>query len=59
MIQQLPVTITGNQPSIWQLDVPLPYFPSLKNNLQTQVCIIGSGIAGLTIAYLLAHEIWM
>ena len=35
--------------------LPLPLSP-LRENLTTQVCIVGAGIAGLTTAYLLALE---
>ncbi|MBR2877076.1 MAG: FAD-dependent oxidoreductase [Clostridia bacterium] len=37
--------------SIWKNDVELPGFESLKNNLRTDVLIIGGGIAGLLTAY--------
>jgi glycine/D-amino acid oxidase-like deaminating enzyme/nitrite reductase/ring-hydroxylating ferredoxin subunit len=39
--------------SIW-VDVEIPRFPSLSENLSVDVCVIGAGIAGLTTAYLLA-----
>jgi glycine/D-amino acid oxidase-like deaminating enzyme/nitrite reductase/ring-hydroxylating ferredoxin subunit len=41
--------------SIW-MDVQLPTFPSLKKNLNVDVCIVGSGIAGLTCAYTLTKQ---
>lgn len=39
--------------SLW-VEVPMPSFPPLKENLTADVCIIGAGIAGLTCAYTLA-----
>lgn len=41
--------------SLWRESVELPSFPALgEQQLQTDICIIGGGIAGLTTAYLLA-----
>jgi glycine/D-amino acid oxidase-like deaminating enzyme/nitrite reductase/ring-hydroxylating ferredoxin subunit len=34
----------------------MPEFPALESGLETEVCVIGAGIAGLTTAYLLARE---
>ena len=39
--------------SLWQADVTLPNFPTLKNDTQTDILIIGGGIAGLLTAYFL------
>jgi glycine/D-amino acid oxidase-like deaminating enzyme len=36
--------------SIWQ-DVKEPLFPTLNEHIKTDVCVIGSGIAGMSIAY--------
>ncbi len=47
---------TGSEPSVWQLDISLPEFGPLTQQLNTEVCIVGGGIAGLTTAYLLACE---
>ncbi len=33
----------------------VPELPTLKENLRTNVCVVGAGIAGLTTAYLLAR----
>ncbi len=40
--------------SVWKATCPLPEFPPLTRNLQTQVCIVGAGIAGMSTAYELA-----
>ena len=42
--------------SIWMATADTPSQPRLKENIRTDVCIIGAGIAGLTTAYLLARE---
>ena len=34
----------------------MPPFPSLNSDLETDVCVVGAGISGLTTAYLLARE---
>jgi glycine/D-amino acid oxidase-like deaminating enzyme/nitrite reductase/ring-hydroxylating ferredoxin subunit len=39
--------------SIWSATSKMPTFPALKANIETDVCIVGAGIAGLTTAYLL------
>lgn len=39
--------------SLWQATVNLPSFPTLKNDIHTDVLIIGGGIAGILTAYLL------
>lgn len=41
--------------SLW-MDIQLPSFPPLKENVRADVCIIGSGIVGLTCAYTLAKK---
>ena len=45
---------TGSR-SVWMTTV-LPKFPILQEKLETDVCVIGGGIAGLTTAYLLSRE---
>lgn len=42
--------------SIWMATADTPLQPRLQQNIRTDVCIIGAGIAGLTTAYLLAQE---
>jgi glycine/D-amino acid oxidase-like deaminating enzyme/nitrite reductase/ring-hydroxylating ferredoxin subunit len=39
--------------SIWAATAGVPEYPRLKQNLTTEVCVIGAGIAGLSTAYLL------
>ena len=46
---------SGQSISIW-MDVEVPFFAPLAENVRTDVCVIGAGIAGLTTAYLLARE---
>lgn len=46
---------SGNTTSVW-MEVPPPReFPSLSQNLDCDVCIIGAGFAGLSTAYMLAE----
>ncbi|GAA4296988.1 FAD-dependent oxidoreductase [Nibribacter koreensis] len=45
---------TGTTLSVWQPGVTMPATSSLSENLTTDVCVVGAGIAGLTTAYLLA-----
>jgi glycine/D-amino acid oxidase-like deaminating enzyme/nitrite reductase/ring-hydroxylating ferredoxin subunit len=42
--------------SIWMATAETPSEPKLHENIRTDVCIVGAGIAGLTTAYLLASE---
>ena len=42
--------------SIWMATADTPSQAELRENIRTDVCIIGAGIAGLTTAYLLARE---
>lgn len=41
--------------SIWQKTEP-PFFPSLTQHESVDVCVVGGGIAGLTVAYRLLRE---
>lgn len=45
---------SGTSISLW-MEVEVPSSPPLDQNIETDVCIIGSGIAGLTSAYLLSQ----
>src|ERR671918_247964 len=42
--------------SVWMATANTPIQSRLKENIRTDVCIIGAGIAGMTTAYLLAKE---
>lgn len=44
---------SGETESLW-MEVNLPSFPPLEQDIETEICIIGSGIVGLTCAYLLS-----
>jgi glycine/D-amino acid oxidase-like deaminating enzyme/nitrite reductase/ring-hydroxylating ferredoxin subunit len=47
-------TITASQTISWWGNTGLDFSaPKLRSNLQTDVCVVGGGIAGLTTAYLL------
>ena len=46
---------SGQSTSVW-MDVDVPTFAPLTHDVRTDVCVIGAGIAGLTVAYLLARE---
>jgi len=42
--------------SVWMATANTPSQSPLKENVRTEVCIVGAGIAGLTTAYLLGRE---
>ncbi len=42
--------------SLWTATHRMPGYSALKENMQTDVCVVGGGIAGLTTAYLLGQE---
>lgn len=46
---------TGYSQSLW-MQIKLPSFPALEQNLDADVCIVGAGIVGLTCAYTLAKQ---
>src|SRR6266571_16382 len=46
---------SGHTTSIWMGTTEVPQFQPLTQDLRTNVCVVGAGIAGLTTAYLLAR----
>lgn len=46
----------GTSTSIWMTTTAVPVFPPMPGDTETEVCVIGAGIAGLTSAYLLSKE---
>lgn len=42
---------SGQTVSLWQGTAEVPAFSSVDRNLDTEVCIVGAGIAGLSLAY--------
>ena len=49
-------TGTGTTTSCWLSSVHMPPCPPLERDAETDVCIVGAGISGLTTGYLLARE---
>ena len=47
---------SGRTVSVWMDSGAMPEFPPLTSDVETDVCIIGAGISGLTAAYELARE---
>ena len=47
---------SGRTISVWMDSGAMPEFPPLTSDVETDVCIIGAGISGLTAAYELARE---
>lgn len=50
---------SGETDPVWVHSMPYskyPKFPSLNENVETEVCIVGSGIAGISIAYELVNR---
>lgn len=46
---------SGTSQSIW-MEIEIHSPPSLTENMETEICIVGGGIAGLTCAYLLSKQ---
>src|SRR5437868_12915417 len=46
---------SGHTTSVWMGTTEVPTFQPLTQDLRTNVCVIGAGIAGMTTAYLLAR----
>ena len=49
-------TDNGESTSVWMATPNTRAEPQLTSNVETDVCIVGAGIAGMTTAYLLARE---
>ena len=49
------MSIKDRTDSVWET-VSLPTFPELKEDLRTEVCVIGGGLSGVSIAYELAKR---
>lgn len=49
--------IPGNLTSLWLETTPKTNYPSLEKNVETDVCIVGGGIVGITTAFLLADAV--
>ncbi|PRY04278.1 glycine/D-amino acid oxidase-like deaminating enzyme [Pontibacter ummariensis] len=47
---------SGATHPIWEDNISLPTTDHLRENRKCDVCVVGAGIAGLTVAYLLAKE---
>ena len=47
--------MSGPTRSLWYDSIEAPTRPSLTEHLVTDVCVVGAGIAGLTVAYTLAR----
>src|SRR5689334_22024112 len=47
-----PTTRTG---SLWTATTDLPAYRPLEENIRVDVCVVGAGIAGMSIAYLLTR----
>src|SRR5699024_6827871 len=52
----LPIQFPKNTLSYWQSSTEIPSFPQLEENIQTDIGIVGGGITGITLAYLLSEE---
>lgn len=49
-------TTNGKSTSVWMATTTVPVYPALAADVDTEVCVIGAGIAGLTTAYLLTRQ---
>src|SRR5688500_19378744 len=49
-------TDSGGTRSLWMDTARMPSYDPLQSDLDTEVCIVGAGIAGVTTAYLLARS---
>ena len=42
--------------SVWTSETQIPKFPKLNHDINAQVAVIGGGIAGILIAYMLKEK---
>ena len=54
MSSELKTASPSNQ-SLWAATTTMPTYSPLQENIHTEIGIVGAGIAGLTIAYLLTQ----
>lgn len=52
----LPIQFPKNTLSYWQSSTNIPSFPRLEQDIKTDIGIVGGGITGITLAYLLSAE---
>lgn len=52
----LSINFPKNTLSYWQSSTDIPSFPRLETNVETDIGIVGGGITGITLAYLLSEE---
>jgi glycine/D-amino acid oxidase-like deaminating enzyme/nitrite reductase/ring-hydroxylating ferredoxin subunit len=50
------VSISKEGVSLWSATSKEPSIPALDKNIDADICVVGAGIAGMTVAYLLARE---
>jgi glycine/D-amino acid oxidase-like deaminating enzyme/nitrite reductase/ring-hydroxylating ferredoxin subunit len=50
-----PKTDSGSTTSTWMATAQVPSFPPLASDAECDVCIVGAGLAGLSVAYTLAR----
>src|ERR1700686_3494890 len=50
------VSISKEGLSLWSATSKEPSIPALGKNIGADICVVGAGIAGMTVAYLLARE---
>ena len=46
---------SGRTTSVWMATAEVPSYSPLAEDLDADVCVVGAGIAGLTVAYTLAR----
>ena len=54
MNSQSKTETAGNQ-SLWAVTAEMPTYSPLRENIHTDFCVVGAGISGLTVAYMLAQ----